>query len=105
MGIALDTGEIVLLESAGYLSNHYDRTIVAPSYSVADATEKLSKSLKVNAVKRAIIPTDGNKEKHCYEFNCTGIDNEELLVYMNVKNLEEEKILLVLKTDGGTLVK
>ena len=34
-----------------------------------------------------------------------GIDNEELLVYMNVKNLEEEKILLVLKTDGGTLVK
>lgn len=105
VGIALDTGEIVLLESAGYLSNHYDRTIVAPSYSVADATEKLSKSLKVNAVKRAIIPTDGNKEKHCYEFNCTGIDNEELLVYMNVKNLEEEKILLVLKTDGGTLVK
>lgn len=105
VGIALDTGELVLLESAGYLANHYNRTIVAPSYSVADATEKLSKSLKVNSVKRVIIPTDGNAEKHCYEFNCTGIDGEELLVYVNVKNLEEEKILLVLKTDGGTLVK
>ncbi len=105
IGIFLDTGEIALVESAGFIANHYERTIVAPSYSVQDAAGKLSKSLVVNSVKRVIIPTDGNNEKHCYEFNCKGIDGEELLIYVNVKNLEEEKILLTLKTDGGTLVK
>ena len=52
-----------------------------------------------------MIPTDGKDEKHCYEFECTGVDGEELLVYVNVSNLEEEKILLLLRSDGGTLAK
>ncbi|MBQ1183154.1 MAG: spore gernimation protein, partial [Clostridia bacterium] len=59
----------------------------------------------INSVKRCIIPTSGKTEKHCYEFDCIGVDNEEILVYVNVENLEEERILLVLKTDGGTLTK
>ncbi len=105
VGVALDTGEVLFVEAGGYLANHYTRTISTPKYSVDEARSKLSKSLKINGVKRCIIPTDGNTEKHCYEFNCIGLDNEELLVYMNVETLEEEQILLVLKTDGGSLTK
>lgn len=105
VGVSLDNGEIVLLEAAGYLANHYNRTISTPKYTVNEAKEKLSPTLKINDVKRCIIPTEGKYEKHCYEFKCVGIDGEELLIYVNVANLEEEQILLLLKTDGGTLTK
>ena len=105
VGVALDNGEIVLVEAGGYIANHYTRTIETPKYTVEEARQKLSKALIVNGVKRCIIPSDGNVEKHCYEFDCIGIDGEELLVYINTQNLEEEQILLLLKTDGGTLTK
>lgn len=105
VGVSLGDGEIVFIEAAGYLANHYLRSISTPKYSAAEAKEVLSKALKVLSVRRAIIPTDGNSEKHCYEFTCEGLDGEELLVYVNVMNLEEERILMLLKTDGGTLAK
>lgn len=105
IGVALDTGEIVMVEAGGYLANHYTRTISTPKYTASEAQARLSKALTVNGVGRCIIPTDGNGEKHCYEFNCTGIDGEELLIYVNVHNLEEERILLLLRSDGGALTK
>lgn len=105
VGVALDTGEIVLVEAGGYLANHTVRTISTPKYTLEEAKSRLSPSLKINSAKRCIIPSTGKTEKHCYEFNCTGLDNEEILVYVNVDNLEEERILLVIKTDGGTLTK
>ncbi len=105
IGVALDDGEIVFIEAGGYIANHYTRTISTPKYSVDEARQRLSKALKINDVSRCIIPTEGKHEKHCYEFNCTGIDGEQLLVYVNTQNLEEEQILLLLKTDGGTLTK
>lgn len=105
VGVALDTGEIVLVDAASYLANHYMRTISTPKFSVSDAENKLSNALKSQAVKRVIIPTNGNEEKHCYEFLCKGINDEDLLVYINVDNLEEEEILVLLSTDGGTLTK
>ncbi len=105
VGVALDDGEIVFIEAGGYIANHYTRTISTPKYSVDEARQRLSKALKINDVNRCIIPTDGNTEKHCYEFDCIGVDGEQLLVYVNTQNLEEEQILLLLKTDGGTLTK
>lgn len=105
VGVALDNGEIVLVEAGGYIANHFVRTIETPKYSVDEARAKLSDTLKVYGVTRCIIPSDGRNEKHCYEFICEGLDGENLLVYINVENLEEERILLLLKTDGGTLTK
>ncbi len=105
IGVSLDNGEIVLVEAAGYLANHYNRTISTPKYTVNEAKERLSPALKINDVRRCIIPSEGKLEKHCYEFQCVGIDGEELLLYVNVSNLEEEQILVLLRTDGGTLTK
>ena len=105
IGVALDSGEVVFVEAAGYLANHHIRTIDTPRYSVDEAETVLSDALKPKSVRRAIIPTTGNNEKHCYEFLCTGINDEEILVYINVSTLLEEQILIVLATDGGTLTK
>lgn len=105
VGVALDNGEVVFVEAAGYLANHYVRTIDTPKYSSEEAQKVLSESLKVNSVRRAIIPTVGNSEKHCYEFQCTGINDEKVLVYINVSTRAEEQILILLSTDGGTLTR
>ena len=45
VGVALDTGEVVFIEAAGYIANHYSRSIATPKYSVAEASASLSKAL------------------------------------------------------------
>lgn len=105
VGVAMDTGEIMLLETAGYLTNHTDRAFQTPSYTVDEAMEKISSDLDVSEVSMTLIPTDSGGEVRCYEFLCKGEEDQEILVYINVQTLEEEQIYILLKTDGGTLVK
>jgi len=105
VGVALDNGEIVFLEASGYLYNHTERAFKTPTYTSEQALEKLNKVLVVKDSKITLIPTSGGAEKRCYEFLCEGDDKKEILVYINVNTLEEEQIFILLKTDGGTLVK
>ena len=53
----------------------------------------------------ALIPTDGLNEVKCYEFNVTGENNQQILIYINCDTGAEEDILILLKTDGGTMTK
>lgn len=105
IGVAMDTGEIVLMEARGYLMNHHDRSLVAPAFTAEQAQRSLCDTLNCKKVSMALIPTDGGNEVRCFELLCDGIDSQEVLVYLNVTNLQEEQILILLKTDGGTLTK
>lgn len=105
VGVAMDTGEITLLETSGYLTNHTDRAFQIPDYTSDEAATKISTDLEISEIAIALIPTDGGGEVRCYEFLCLGENSQEILVYINVKTLEEEQIYILLKTDGGTLVK
>ncbi len=105
VGVALDDGEILMLESRSFLMNHHTRTIPVPQKSEGEAKSVLSDNLSVISSKKVIISTTGKNEKLCYEFYCKGENDEELLIYINAANLQEENILLLLKTDGGTLTK
>lgn len=104
IGVCLNTGEVVLVEARGFLMNHKSRTIQTPSYTKEEAAVVLSKDLKINSVSQVLIPVD-NREVHCYEFRCNGKKGDEILIYINTQNLEEEQIFIVLNTFGGTLVK
>ena len=105
VGVAMDTGEIMLLETAGYLTNHTNRAFATPSHTSDEAMARISSDLEVNEVAMTLIPTDAGGEVRCYEFLCSGEDGQEILVYINVQTLEEEQIYILLKTDGGILVK
>lgn len=105
VGVAMDNGEIILFEGGGYISNHKERAFVTPEYSKEQAKGILNKGLTVKGISLALIPATGSEEVRCYEFNCLAEDNTEMLVYINVKTLKEEEILILLKSDGGTLVK
>lgn len=103
VGIAMDNGEVMLYEAGGYLSNHKKRAFETPTVTVEQASEKVSRELKINKTAIALIPTDRG-EKRCYEFSCTDTDTE-VLVYVNLLTCAEEEILILLKNDGGTLAK
>lgn len=105
VGVAMDTGEVMLLETAGYLTNHTDRAFKTTEFTSEQAMEKISSDLEVEKSSITLIPTDSGGEVRCYEFLCRGEENQEILVYINVATLEEEQIYILLKTDGGTLVK
>lgn len=105
VGIALDSGEAVFFETAGYLTNHTERAFETPAHSAEEAQQCLNSELTVKKVALALIPTDGSAEVRCYEFTCKGRGDEEILSYINTKTLANEQIFIVLKTDGGTLVK
>lgn len=104
VGVATDNGEIVLLESRGFLMNHKTRVIETPKYSISQAKAVLSKRLTPISSKQVIIPSGGKRDILCYEFKCKTKNNEILLVYVNCNTLAEENILTVLNTDGGVLV-
>ena len=105
VGVALDNGEIVFYEARGYLMNHKQRALSTPAKTEAEARSVLSPALTVESSALAVIPTGGKAEKYCYEFRCKGIEEEEVLVYINTETLAEDQILILLKLDGGVMTK
>ena len=100
--IALDNGEILGIETTGYLNAHYERQIAEPQISMEKAKENLNPKLEIMSEELAIIPTKWKSEILCYEFKGK-IDGREFLVYINAENGREEDILIILDTPGGTL--
>lgn len=105
VGVAMDTGEIMLVETAGYLTNHTTRAFRSIETTKEQAAERISSDLEIEKTSIALIPTDAGGEVRCYEFLCKTQENQEILVYINVQTLEEEQLYILLKSDGGTLVK
>ena len=100
--IALDNGEILGIETNGYLNSHTSRNFNEVSLSIDEAREKINEDLEIINESMAIIPTEWKTELLCYEFKGE-IDNREFLVYINAETGEEEDVLVILDTPGGTL--
>ena len=82
--IALDDGEILGIETKGYLNNHLEREISKDIISKEDAKKKLNKNLNIQSEGLAIIPTEYKTEILCYEFKGK-INDNEFIVYINAK--------------------
>lgn len=105
VGVAVDNGEIMLIETGGYLTNHTLRAFESIDTTPESAAEVISKLLTIEKTSIALIPTSGGAEIRCYEFACKNENGGDIIVYVNAKNLDVEQIYILLKTDGGTLVK
>ncbi len=100
--VALDNGDIIGLETEGFLINHYERDIKEPSLSEDDARERLSSGVEVESTRLAMIPTAGKKEILTYEFKVKfGEDN--YLIYIDAEDGNQRKILLMIQQEDGTL--
>ncbi len=99
--VASDTGRVVGMEAEGYLTCHQDRALGAASFDTGAVA--LSPYLKVKSHRPALIPTAGKNEVLCEEYLCETPEGKHALVYLNAETGREEKILLLLESDSGTL--
>ena len=100
--IALDNGEILGMETTGYLNNHEVRNIPQVKISEQEARKKLNKNLKITSSGLAIIPTEWRTEIFCYEFKGK-VNDTDFLVYINAETGAEENILVIIDTPNGIL--
>lgn len=101
--IALDNGEILGIESTGYLNCHRDvRELLEAKITLEEARSKVNQKLEVSSSGLAVIPTEWGTEVLCYEFKGNTADND-FIVYINAETGEEEDILMIINTPEGTL--
>lgn len=105
VSVALDSGKVCALDARSFLTNHEKRTLPEKLISKSEAQKKLISSLKVISSKKTLIPTDYGNERLCYEFHCKDNDKQEVLIYINAQNANQEDVLLLVYADGGTLTK
>ena len=100
--VALDNGEIIGLETTGYLNSHYERNIPTKKVSLENARKQISANTQITSERLAMIPTEWKTEVFCYEFKGK-IEDIDFIAYINAETGEEEDILILTTTDNGTL--
>ncbi len=101
--VALDNGEILGIETTGYLNNHVEiRDLSKVKISIDEARKTLNEGLEIGSEGLAVIPTEWQTEILCYEFKGK-VEDREFLVYVNAESGREEDILMITNTPNGTL--
>ena len=100
--VALDNGEIIGIESNGYIMNHTERPLSAPSLTMEEAEPYVSTGLEVSGKKLALIPKDSMREVLCYEF-AGAFAGKNFLVYVNADTGAEEEIFILIESPEGVL--
>ncbi len=100
--VALDNGEVLGIETTGYLNNHTQRDISNTKITKEEAKKNINSDLNIESEGLAVIPTEWETEILCYEFKGK-VDDREFLVYINAENGREEDILIITNTPNGTL--
>ncbi len=103
VSVAMDTGSVSGYESLGYIMSHTPRDVPEVTVSKEDAEASIASSLSVKSHKLTIIPTSGKNEVFCHEFLCEDSDGLHCLIYINAQTGAEEKILMLIEDDNGTL--
>lgn len=100
--VALDNGEVLGIETTGYLNNHTVRDTSNVRITREEAKKTMNKNLDIISEGLAIIPTEYQTEILCYEFKGK-VDDREFLVYINAENGREEDVLIITNTPNGIL--
>lgn len=103
VGVALDNGTLMSYDAQGYISAHTRRDIPKAAVSEEEARARVAENLTVLEHAMAIIPSQGGEERYCHEFLCQNEKGEHYLLYVNALTGDEEKILILLEDETGTL--
>ncbi len=103
VGIALNDGSLESFEAIGYVKAHRQREIPAPAISEEAAEAKVPEDVELIGTKLTIIPSAGENELFCYEFECQDANEQKFIVYVNALTGEQEKIFILLQDENGAL--
>ena len=101
--VALDNGDILGIETSGYLNNHKKRNIDKNNIiSKEEAIKLANENLKIEETRLSIIPTEFETEVFCWELKGT-VEERKFLLYVNAKTEKVEDTLVIIQTENGTL--
>lgn len=101
--ISLENGEMIGFEANGYLTNHIEnREIPEIVITEEEARSKVRQNVEIDKVNFAVIPLETGEEAFCYEVK-SKLNDRNFLVYINVVDGSEERILLLLENEDGIL--
>ena len=100
--VALDNGEILGMETQGYLNTHTIREISVPKIDVNEARKLVNKDVEITSERLALIPTDWSTEILTYEFKGR-VDDRNFIVYVNANTGKEEDVFLLIESENGIL--
>lgn len=101
--VALDNGDILGIETTGYLNNHEKRNLNKKDMiSKEKAKEKINKNLEIQSERLAVIPTEFKTEIFCWEIKGK-VNGRDFLIYVNTKTGEIEDVLVITDTGNGIL--
>ncbi len=101
--VALDNGDILGIETTGYLNNHEKRNLSKTGIISKEKTkENINKNIKIENEKLAVIPTEFKTEIFCWELKGK-VNDRDFLIYVNVKTGKIENILVITDTGNGIL--
>ena len=101
--VSRETGGIIGFEAQGYIMHHTKRNLAEPVVDEAEARKAVSSRLEILSHSLAVIPTDGKNEVFCHEFKCAGAQERHYIVYVNAATGAEERILMLIEDENGTL--
>ena len=103
VAVSLDTGNVCGYEALGYIMNHSPRTLPEVSVTEKQASSMVPADLEILSHALAVIPTSGKYEKLCHEYKCQSPDGSHCIIYVDAGTGEQEKILLLIEDENGTL--
>ncbi len=101
--VSLSDGSIINFDASGHFKNKKERALPDISKERERAEEKVAKELKILSYSPAVIPNDANGEVLVHEFKCETRTGEHCIVYINADTLFEERILILIEDENGTL--
>ena len=102
--VALDNGDILGIETTGYLNNNEKRDLNKNNIISAEkAKENINKNINLEGDRLAVIPTEFKTEIFCWEFKGK-VNDRDFLIYVNVNTGKIEDILVITDTGNGELV-
>ena len=105
VSVSLADGAVLGFEGAGWLQHHRPRELPEPAVSEEEARAGLTEGLTVLSHALCVIPSPGERELFCHEFQCEDGRGEHVLVYVNVGTGRQEKILCLIEDENGTLTR
>ncbi|MBO5851981.1 MAG: germination protein YpeB [Clostridia bacterium] len=103
VNVCKERGTVSAIETSAYYLNHTNRQIPKVAISQDEASKKLSKDIKIESKRLAIIPVGNNSEVLAYEF-IGSYENSTYYVYVDAVTGKEVKIFKVVDTNNGSLV-
>ena len=101
--IALDNGDVLGIETTGYLNNHEKRNLSKSNIiNKEKAKQNINKNINIETERLAVIPTEFKTEIFCWEFKGK-VNDRDFLIYVNVKTGKIENILVITDTGNGIL--